>query len=186
MKNYLIIFILMVSSTVFSQNYFYALDEEPTAPDTEAPSAPIDLIVNNIAYTTVDLSWTAATDNVGVVNYKVLIYDSDDVLIKSTTITNVISHTEIDLLPDTIYSVTIRAIDAALNESSDSNKVTFTTKSHGPNMLLLFSPLTAVDTFVLQRVICHQVRQGIPPAKVRLRVSEGSAVQVVPSLAVKS
>ncbi|GAA4817019.1 fibronectin type III domain-containing protein [Litoribaculum gwangyangense] len=135
MKNYVIICFLLAASTVFSQNYFYALDEEPKAPDTEAPSAPLDLVVNNVAYTTVDLSWSLATDNVAVTNYKILIYDSNDVLVKTNTITNYNNYTEIDLQPDTPYFVSVRALDAAFNESEDSNKVAFTTKSHGPNML---------------------------------------------------
>ena len=38
--------------------------------DNQNPSAPQNLIVSNITDSSLDLSWSAATDNVGVTNYK--------------------------------------------------------------------------------------------------------------------
>ena len=68
MKNLIIFFLLVSSSTVFSQNYHYALDEAPADSDTENPTAPQNLVASNITQTSANLTWDAATDNVGVVN----------------------------------------------------------------------------------------------------------------------
>ena len=38
--------------------------------DNQNPTAPQNLIVSNITDSSLDLSWSAATDNVGVTNYK--------------------------------------------------------------------------------------------------------------------
>ena len=90
-------------------------------PDTENPTAPINLVASNITETTVDLTWTAATDNVD--NY--IIYNNGIVLVPATS--NVANYTLTGLTPDTLYNLTIRAIDAAGNKSLDSNIETFTT-----------------------------------------------------------
>ncbi|HAT66154.1 MAG TPA: hypothetical protein DCS66_16425, partial [Flavobacteriaceae bacterium] len=39
--------------------------------DTEAPTNPSNLSASNVTDTTVDLSWNASTDNVGVTGYEV-------------------------------------------------------------------------------------------------------------------
>jgi chitodextrinase len=122
---YLYLF-LLVSTTVFSQNYHYAVDEakEPATPDTIAPTNPIDLVVSSIAQTTVMLSWTASTDNVGVVDYRVY---NNDTLLLNTVGGPVNSFTLTGLTIGTDYNITVRAVDAAANESSDSNNQVFTT-----------------------------------------------------------
>ena len=38
--------------------------------DNQNPTAPQELIASNITESSFDLSWSAATDNVGVTNYK--------------------------------------------------------------------------------------------------------------------
>ncbi|MDP5158905.1 MAG: fibronectin type III domain-containing protein [Flaviramulus sp.] len=123
MKNQIIFLFLFIVSSSFSQNYFYALDEEPTVPDTENPTAPLDLVATNVSYTTVDLSWTAATDNVGVVDY--ILYNNGQILV--TSLGNITNYTLTGLTENTIYNITIRAIDGANNESLDSNIETFKT-----------------------------------------------------------
>ncbi|HEU4603346.1 MAG TPA: hypothetical protein VFS24_15335, partial [Steroidobacteraceae bacterium] len=45
-------------------------DENP-APDTQAPGAPSELAAQAASSSSVDLTWKAATDNVGVVAYRV-------------------------------------------------------------------------------------------------------------------
>ncbi len=90
-------------------------------PDTQAPTAPSSLSSSNITVTTVDLSWSASTDNVGVASYA--IYNSGS-LIASTSST---SYTVTGLTGNTSYSFTVRANDAAANQSGNSNTENVTT-----------------------------------------------------------
>lgn len=122
---YLFLF-LLISTTAFSQNYHYALDEatRESNPDTTAPTTPINLVANNITNSTVTLSWTASTDNVGVVDYR--IYNNGSLLLDSMG-GPMNTYTLTGLSPLTNYSLTIRAVDAAANESLDSNNQNFIT-----------------------------------------------------------
>ncbi|KJD34629.1 hypothetical protein PK35_02300 [Tamlana nanhaiensis] len=101
-----------------------------TPPDNEAPTAPLNLVASNITFNSATLTWNSSTDNIAVTDYR--IYSSDTLLINSTA--NDTIYYLNNLLPETDYSLTVRAIDAANNESSDSNIVTFTTLDEGPNL----------------------------------------------------
>ncbi len=89
--------------------------------DTEAPSAPSSLTASNVTTSSVDLSWTASTDNVGVSGY--YIYKNGSYL-ASTTST---SYTVSGLTAGTTYSFYVKAYDAAGNVSAASNTVSVTT-----------------------------------------------------------
>ena len=89
-------------------------------PDTTAPSAPTNLTSTGQTSTSVSLSWTASTDNVGVTGYTVS-YGSSSVNVAGTTAT--VS----GLSPSTAYTFTVRARDAAGNVSGASASVTVTT-----------------------------------------------------------
>ena len=77
-----------------------------------------------ITSTTIDLEWTAATDNIAVTNYKV--YKSDDGITydAGTSVGNVLAYTYPGLTANTQYWFKITALDAALNESNFSEVVT--------------------------------------------------------------
>ncbi|WP_423818319.1 endonuclease [Salinimicrobium sp. TIG7-5_MAKvit] len=94
---------------------------EPVEEDNEAPSAPQALTVSEIGYETLDLSWEAATDNIGVNKYNVML-DGESVTSTSST-----SITLADLTPGTTYSITVAAVDAAGNVSEESDAVEATT-----------------------------------------------------------
>ena len=47
------------------------LTVNPTSDDTQPPSAPANLAVSNIKSNAATFTWTAATDNVGVVRYEI-------------------------------------------------------------------------------------------------------------------
>ncbi|OPG94793.1 secretion protein, partial [Chryseobacterium mucoviscidosis] len=88
--------------------------------DTTAPTAPT-LAASGTTSTSTNLSWSGATDNVGVTGYDV--YQGTS-LIGSTAST---SYTVSSLSPSTTYSFTVRAKDAAGNASVSSNTVSVTT-----------------------------------------------------------
>ncbi len=82
-----------------------------TRTDNQAPSAPRALTVTSLTNTTVDISWTAAADNVAVTGYEIF---KDNVLLSTAqTITAQVS----SLTGATNYLLKVRAIDAAGNKS---------------------------------------------------------------------
>jgi hypothetical protein len=117
--------LLFITTNVFSQNYHYAVDKasEKVSPDTTAPTSPINLVANNITQNSATLNWTAATDDVGVVVYRVY---NNGILLNSTE-GPVTSYSLNSLSPNTEYKITVRAVDASSNESTDSNPLVFST-----------------------------------------------------------
>lgn len=91
--------------------------------DNQAPTAPTGLSASNIGTTTATLSWSGSTDNVGVTGYK--IYAGSNHL--TTVPASSLQHTLTGLTSNTHYVFTVRAIDAAGNESAASNSVNVTT-----------------------------------------------------------
>jgi chitodextrinase len=96
----------------------------PTGTDTAKPTAPTGLAATSTS-TTVTLTWTAATDNVGVVRYNIW---RNGFEAGSTTGT---SFTHTGLAASTTYTYTVSACDAAGNESGDSAPRTVTTRAAG-------------------------------------------------------
>jgi endonuclease I/chitodextrinase len=92
-----------------------------TTPDTQAPTAPTNLIASNITNTTVDLNWTASSDDIGVTSYDIFV----DGLSYATSATN--SATLTGLTQNTSYSITVYAKDAFGNTSNVSNTENITT-----------------------------------------------------------
>ena len=93
------------------------------AGDTQAPTAPTALSAANVTETGFTLSWTAATDNVGVTGYEVF---QDGVSIGTTATT---SFAVGGLTAATTYSYTVVAQDAASNVSAASTALNVTTAS---------------------------------------------------------
>jgi chitodextrinase len=96
-------------------------EEGSTVEDTLAPSVPQNLVVTDASASEVNLSWSASTDNVGVARYNIF---RDGTLIGSSPIT---SYADRDVSPETGYSYSVQAEDAAGNESARSDIVTVTT-----------------------------------------------------------
>ena len=86
--------------------------------DNEAPSAPGTLSASDVQDTTVQLSWGAATDNVGVVGYQ--IFSGNGNLGTVTGLSTAVS----SLVAGESYTFSVRAIDEAGNTSPFSNTVT--------------------------------------------------------------
>ncbi|TXN36139.1 hypothetical protein FVB32_16405 [Flagellimonas hymeniacidonis] len=93
--------------------------------DTQPPTAPT-LASTGQSETTADLSWSGATDNIGVTGYKIF---KDGAL--EATLGNVSAHQVTGLTADTAYNFTATALDGAGNESAVSNTVPITTNSSG-------------------------------------------------------
>lgn len=91
--------------------------------DTTAPSAPTALTASGTTQTSTNLSWTAATDNVGVTGYDVY----QGTTLKATVTTT--SYTVTGLTAATAYTFSVKAKDAAGNISAASNTVNVTTLS---------------------------------------------------------
>ncbi len=89
--------------------------------DNQNPSTP-SLSSTGQSQTTVDLSWSSATDNVGVTGYRIY---KDGTLEASPG--NVTSHQVTGLTAGSSYSFTVSALDAAGNESTQSTAVSVTT-----------------------------------------------------------
>jgi len=100
------------------------------------PSAPGNLTVTGHTSTSASLSWTAATDNVGVTGYQVRRAGTVVATVSGTTFTNT------GLNPSTAYSYSVVATDAAGNLSVASNTVTVTTDA-APNTNLAAGKATA-------------------------------------------
>ena len=97
--------------------------------DTQAPTAPTDVKATEVTQTTAKVTWSEATDNVGVVGYNVYLNETkvNDALVTGT------EYALTELTEATEYTVRVTAVDAADNESERSIVDTFTT-------------LTTVDT----------------------------------------
>src|SRR5438552_2755535 len=96
---------------------------DSTGPDTVAPSTPAGLTASAASSSRINLSWLAATDNVGVIRYSVY---RDGVQIASVAGT---SYANRGLAAATTYSYTVAASDAARNASAQSSPVSATTKA---------------------------------------------------------
>ncbi|WP_433005012.1 glycoside hydrolase family 6 protein [Kribbella sp. CA-294648] len=89
--------------------------------DIVAPSAPTGLQAGSVTNTSVALTWTPSTDNVGVTGYD--IYRGTTLAGTSSTA----SFTATGLTASTAYSFTVRAKDAAGNVSASSAALAVTT-----------------------------------------------------------
>ncbi len=115
---------------------------EPVGDDTEPPSAPGPLVFSSITATGVTLSWTAATDNVGVTGYQI---SRDGVLL--TTVDS-LTFTDTGLSPDTEYSYSVVAVDAVNNASVPSSGTVTTSEVPTPDAIRINAGgSTYVDSF---------------------------------------
>ncbi|SDD26632.1 hypothetical protein SAMN02799630_02809 [Paenibacillus sp. UNCCL117] len=92
--------------------------EKPDPIDTQPPTAPTGLSATEVTASQVKLSWTASSDNVGVVGYDV--YRNGVKISNSATTT----YTDNTVSPATSYTYTVKARDAAGNVSATSEQVT--------------------------------------------------------------
>ena len=89
--------------------------------DTEAPTAATNLIASNPTSNSIDLSWTAGTDNIAVTSYDVYVDGTNTVSTSNTSITVT------GLAANTEFCFTVFAKDAAQNTAPSSNESCETT-----------------------------------------------------------
>ncbi|MET7280674.1 discoidin domain-containing protein [Kribbella sp. NPDC005582] len=101
--------------------------------DTTAPSTPSSLRVTATTSSSATLAWNASTDNVGVTRYDVL---RNGAVAGTSTGT---TYTDTGLTAATTYTYTVRAVDAAGNQSAASNTASATTQPGGGGSETLLS-----------------------------------------------
>ena len=94
---------------------------DPNATDTTNPNTPTNLTTTAIGSTHTDLSWTSATDNIGVTGYK--IYRNGTLL---DTIGTTTTYSDNTIVGSGSYQYQVQAMDAAGNVSGLSNQTTVT------------------------------------------------------------
>ncbi len=125
----------------------------PVVPDTQAPTAPSGLTATALTSTQINLSWTAATDNVAVTGYLIERCQGagcSNFAALTTVTTTTYSNT--GLTAGTPYSYRVRATDAAPNLGPYSNTASATTAAGGTPVTPAFKqtnnavPQTPVST----------------------------------------
>ena len=96
-----------------------------TTPDTIAPTAPTNLVSPSKTSSTVTLTWTAATDNIGVTGYN--IYRNGGTTPVNTGAVTGLTFTDSGLTQLTGYTYVVKAYDAAGNVSPASSTLSVTT-----------------------------------------------------------
>jgi chitodextrinase len=96
--------------------------------DTTPPSTPTGLKASAPTSAQVNLSWTAATDNIGVTGYRVYRNGSSTALVTVPAPTT--TYTDAAVSATTTYTYTVTALDAAGNQSAQSASVSVTTPAN--------------------------------------------------------
>ena len=113
-------------------NYSNAASTTTNAvPDTTPPTAPSALSATATGTTTINLGWTASTDNTGVTGYRVERCQGTgcSTFAQIGTTTGAVSYGDTGLVAGTSYSYRVRAADAAGNLSNYSNTASTTTNA---------------------------------------------------------
>ena len=111
--------------------------------DTIKPTVPAGLMVRAVSTSSINLSWTASTDNIGVTGYK--IYRNGTFFVNTSTAT---TFQDTGLFPNTTYSYTVAAYDATGNVSGQSTSVSTTTMPGSVQYGNVTMTLTATATHV--------------------------------------
>lgn len=157
MKNFKIFFTLIIFIAISS----CSSDDDSPFVDSQSPTAPLNLVANNITLTSMQLSWDAATDNVGVSGYQVFVNGTmfqDNVTNTSTSLEG--------LTTNTVYEIYVVALDAEENISETSNiletctliqelsfTTTLSTMGIYAHTLADLSPATGVQLYELNTIL---------------------------------
>jgi len=95
----------------------------PPTPDEEAPTTPSNLVATEVLASQVALSWDASTDDTGVTGYEV----RRDGAVVGAVAGDQTTFVDGTVTADSSYRYVVRALDAAGNESADSDPLDVTT-----------------------------------------------------------
>jgi len=114
--------LIIIMNLVFSPAVYAAAEDQfqinlgvTGAPDVTPPSQPQDLIANAVSTSQINLTWTASTDNVSVLAYRIY---KDGIFIATSSLTN---YSSTGLSADTLYTYNVSAVDTSYNESAQSS-----------------------------------------------------------------
>jgi parallel beta-helix repeat protein len=115
------------------------------APDAEDPSVPGGVTATAVASSRVDVAWSGATDNVAVTGYTIY---RDGTAIASVA-ADARSYQDMSVAPETTYSYTVDAFDAAGNRSARSAPSSATTPpATTPPPTTSFTFMPVADAYV--------------------------------------
>lgn len=126
-----IIYVLLFAGVALGACSSGGSPEETPDADTLAPTNPSNLSATNTTISSTELAWAASTDNIAVTSYS--IYQDDVALVSTQSNTHVVN----GLTDNTTYVYTVKARDAAGNESGFSNAVSVTTESNEAELVTL-------------------------------------------------
>ncbi len=84
--------------------------------DTEAPTTPSDVTLTDITFNSVNISWSASSDNIGVTGYNVYV----DEVLRAQTSSSITNTTISNLSTNTNYNFTVVAKDLINNRSASA------------------------------------------------------------------
>jgi hypothetical protein len=124
-----------------------ATTQTPVQLDTENPVIPGALVITNITPTGCTVGWQAGTDNLGIAGYEVSV-DTGTPSYSQAGMS--LSKVVAGLLPQTTYTLRVRAFDAANNRSAPLT-ATFTTDAQQVGVLVpvIYKQANGVPTQVL-------------------------------------
>ncbi|MFC6018829.1 cellulose binding domain-containing protein [Plantactinospora solaniradicis] len=142
------------------------------AEDTEPPSTPGPITVAGTTANSVQLTWAASTDNVGVASYQVSQIFTDVGVMRTTT-TNSILIT--GMLPSRTYTFSVWAVDAAGNRSTAPPALRFT-QPPGDSQ-----PPTAPSALAVRTVGETSVNLGWDPSTDNVLLAQYDVLSVTPT-----
>ena len=167
-----LIYFLFLSSAVFSQNYQYAIEES----QSKESNVPTNLVASQITPDSANLAWTAPTDQTSISEYQ--IYNNGTLLATSTGISTTFALS--GLIPETAYSLTLRAVDKSSNVSDDSNIQKFTTDKINTGVNNQLEEIEYFKAYLLPLAKKATLQQALDTyGSVRLEKGDYSGVNIV-------
>ncbi|WP_217593199.1 carbohydrate binding domain-containing protein [Cohnella sp. GbtcB17] len=116
----------------------------PASGDSQAPTVPGSVSATATSATTVNVTWTASTDNVGVTAYD--IYRGGAKI--GSAAGNATSYTDSTAAAGTTYSYTVKALDTAGNASAASAAATVTTPAGSGSVTIYYKNTAYTNAYI--------------------------------------